>query len=254
MKTAFLYSFIFSIFYLLSLQLNGQVASEYFYGKPYSFSLESDLEEIDSINEVIKSYQGVNDILYLENIIYKFERLAFLPDDPAPEFDYASFYEQILHIDNGKLAIGDMRKNDPGNNLPYTLLKVKREIYNRYLEGYLKLKDFENALNYLRLRIEMDHVLLPYSDVWYYQPFITDETAFEVYYGLQNASVFLEAYGRHFWDHFIWEESYYFETRAMPFIEYLPLLSPSGRSLVVLQSLVPHSLCPGSTQRLVLAS
>lgn len=209
-----LYLFLFTLIFLPKLK--GQLAHKYLLDRGYRFPIESTLLEIDSIEEIRNSYKNINDFLFLENTIYKYERLAFLPDTPRPDFDYVSFYEEIMGIKIVDLKIniqeGDFYGQD---NISSVWLSIKREVGERLLKYYNNTRQYEKGFNVIKIR---EHIMM-HGD--YYGLYIGDDLSFNVLIGLQNIEIILDMYQFNLWQYFIDANAEYYKKRTMPFLKLL---------------------------------
>ena len=222
MKTTFLQCCIVSLLSIAVNPLIGQVANEYFFGKPYAFPVESTLTEIDSIEKVRNAYRGINDSLFLENTIYKFERLAFLPDQLRSEFDYVAFYEELINIDVHALELAvNNSPSDPLNDLPLTFYRAKSEVYERLSKYFVNQNKFEKARRCLDLS-RLNHRSVGNGCISQ-SPQILKEHLFRVYLNTEDVVEFVKMYQPYFWNYFINPDSTNFADRAIPFIQQVKL-------------------------------
>ena len=143
MKTKLILLYVLPLFFIFKNKASCQIAHEYLLSKGYAFPVESTLAEIDSIEKVRQFYKNKNDSLFLENTIYQFERLVFLPDEERAKFDYITYHEIILGID---VSDFDVEKIDAGKNLFFTWIFIQREAADRLIKYYYhsgKIKDAE---------------------------------------------------------------------------------------------------------------
>lgn len=214
MKIKLLRFCLFLFILILLPKLKGQIAHKYLLDRGYRFPLESTLLELDSVDEIRNSYKNVNDSLFLENTIYKYERLAFLPDNPMPDFDYVSFYEEIMEIKILDLNINTQKEYSYGqDNILSIWLSIKWEAAGRLLKYYNNTGQFEKGFNVIKIRED----IMMHGD--YYGIYIGDDLSFNVIIGLQNIEIFAEMYQFNLWNYFIDANIEYFNKRTMPFLK-----------------------------------